>query len=357
MHFLFFFLPLLVLGAEIELFCDWSCDAKGIVSTLENVPEKELSLNHLLSRHLKERGHLLKSLDIDAYHPWLITWKGVKNFQDLKHWLKLGLGRKQPILPETKYWMFWNLGPKLKECNLAKTATEKMILVMWEPPTVQKELYDPKIQSCFGKIFTWDDDLVDNKKFFKFHYPALVPMANDLPSFEEKKFCVMICRRLTSKHPRELYSMRKKMIRFFEEKPAGEFDLYGYFWEREKFKNWRGALHSNKIEKLKEYKFSICYENMGDVKGYITEKIFDCFGAGVIPVYWGASNVTDYIPADCFIDRRKFASDEEVYQFMKQMSAQEYEGYLARIRAFLQSDQAKLFTAEHFIQRLLQLLT
>lgn len=39
-------------------------------------------------------------------------------------------------------------------------------------------------------------------------------------------------------------------------------------------------------------------------KGYITEKIFDCFFPGVIPIYWGAENVTDYIPQDTFIDRR-----------------------------------------------------
>ena len=45
---------------------------------------------------------------------------------------------------------------------------------------------------------------------------------------------------------------------------------------------------------------------MRDVLGYITEKIFDSFAAWCVPVYWGASNVTDYIPEGCFIDRRKF---------------------------------------------------
>ena len=47
----------------------------------------------------------------------------------------------------------------------------------------------------------------------------------------------------------------------------------------------------------------------------VSEKIFDCFAAGNVPIYWGASNVTDYIPEDCFIDMRSFSSFEELYQF------------------------------------------
>jgi hypothetical protein len=76
----------------------------------------------------------------------------------------------------------------------------------------------------------------------------------------------------------------------------------------------------------------------------VTEKIFDCFAAGTIPIYWGASNVEDYIPKDCFIDRRNFAGMEELYAFLKVMDKETYEGYLTRIRTFLNSDAAKKFT-------------
>jgi hypothetical protein len=57
---------------------------------------------------------------------------------------------------------------------------------------------------------------------------------------------------------------------------------------------------------LEKYKFSICYENARDTPGYITEKIFDCFFAGCVPIYWGANNITDHIPKECFIDKRDF---------------------------------------------------
>lgn len=254
---------------------------------------------------------------------------------------------------EENTWVFWNLGPRVHGIDLSQRPPEKMVLFMWEPETTQKELYQPEIQRCFGKIFTWDDDLVDGKKFFKFYYPVLEPRIEKIPSFEEKKFCTMIARRLSSKHPKQLYREREKVIRFFEDKP-NKFDLYGPYWERRKYKNWKGIIQ-DKLAVLKNYKYSICYENTKEVKGYITEKIFHCFAAGVVPVYWGASNVTDYIPEECFIDRRKFKDEKALYRFLKKITKEEYERYLESAARFLKSEKAQLFSGAQFGQTLRQL--
>jgi hypothetical protein len=250
--------------------------------------------------------------------------------------------------------VFWNLGPRMSDFDLASVPKEKLVLFVWEPPTVQGELHDPKTLALFGKVFTWDDDLIDNKRFFKFYYPVLVQRMENIPPFEKKKFCTMISRRLSSSHPKQLYAEREKTIRFFEDKP-GEFDLYGMYWEKRKFKNWRGSV-PDKMAVLKDYKFSICYENTKEIKGYITEKIFDCFGAGVVPVYWGASNVEEYIPADCFIDRRKFKDNKEMYKFLKGITKEQYEGYLKAAAAFIKSDKAKVFSGDHFIQTFMKIV-
>lgn len=45
----------------------------------------------------------------------------------------------------------------------------------------------------------------------------------------------------------------------------------------------------NKIEYLKDFKFNICPENSAS-PGYVTEKLFESFQAGCIPIYWGDSN-------------------------------------------------------------------
>jgi hypothetical protein len=87
-----------------------------------------------------------------------------------------------------------------------------------------------------------------------------------------------------------------------------------------------------------------------DLPGYITEKIFDAMCAGCVPVYWGASNITDHIPAECFIDRRQFASHEELYTFMKGMSGKDYLRYQEAIRAFLSSPGVRPFSAEAFAE-------
>lgn len=248
-------------------------------------------------------------------------------------------------------WVFWNLGNKVKNFDFASANKKKLVLFTWEPPTVQPELHDPMVHSYFGKIYTWNDDLVDNKRYFKFFYPVLKERIANIPPFHEKKLCALIASYLRSKYPNELYSERENMIRFFENK-KGEFDLYGKNWKKRKYKNWKGEI-PDKLSVLKNYRFSICYENTKEIKGYITEKIFDCFAAGVVPIYWGASNVTDFIPPDCFIDRRKFKNNEEVYKYIKNMNETEYNRYLKAAENFLQSNKAKVFSQEHFIETLL----
>ncbi|MDD2698437.1 MAG: glycosyltransferase family 10 [Arcobacteraceae bacterium] len=67
-----------------------------------------------------------------------------------------------------------------------------------------------------------------------------------------------------------------------------------------------------KLEVLKNFKFTLCYENECDIAGLISEKIFDCFYARTIPIFWGASNVESYFPKDTYIDKRNFNSYKEL---------------------------------------------
>ena len=258
---------------------------------------------------------------------------------------KINLGLK--IDNEVSKWVFMNVPRSAgRKFRLDRLPKEKAILFMWEPPIRLRKMYSEKVQRCFSRIYTFRDDLVDGKTYFKLHYPVLQSMREQLPSFEERKFCTMIVGATSDKsrhHPNELYSKRIEAIRFFEEHHPEDFEYYGYNWDPQAFPSYRGEA-SDKHAVNQHYRFSICYENCRDVPGYITEKIFDCFAVGSIPVYWGANNVFDYIPKDCFVDRRDFADLEELYQFLKAMTKEEYLGYLSRIRAFLSSEQAQRFS-------------
>ena len=228
----------------------------------------------------------------------------------------------------------------------------------------------------YNIVFTWRDDLVDGKRFRKLNFPnpIIVP---DIDGWSKRpQFCCMIAgnKSLQKHDSRDLYIERLRDIRWFERLHPNELDLYGTGWDvppfgngtigkimrrlyrtlparmrRSPFPSYRGTIKS-KRDALLRTRFSICYENVSDYPGYITEKIFDCFFSGCVPVYWGASNVQSYIPSSCFIDRRLFADTESVYKFIKSVTEEQYYTYQSNIANFLASDAAKPFGSEVFAE-------
>lgn len=250
-------------------------------------------------------------------------------------------------LDNFEYLFVFNI-PIEQSSYLAQYPKEKLILFLWEPPSVLPQNYNPKNHEYFSKILTWRDDLVDNKKYFKLYYPDCHPMISDIVSFQNKKLCTLIACNKYSGHPNELYSERSRVISFFEAHHPADFDLYGKWWPSS-CSVYKGQI-TRKVDYLKLYKFAIAYENIQGIPGYVTEKIFDCFQAGCIPVYLGAPNVEAYIPKTCYIDRRDFESNASLYEFLKNMDETQYQEYISNIRKFLDSDQAKLYSIDMFIK-------
>lgn len=249
-------------------------------------------------------------------------------------------------------------------------------LLMFETEFIKTEHSDRALWHRYKKIFTWNDDLVDGDRFIKINFPNPIQV-NPMDGFSSRdRFCCLIAsnRALVVRDDKNLYPARVQAIRWFETNAPEDFDLYGIDWDipevrtgligkvarrfwrllsryvyLQPFPSYRGRV-DHKCDVLKRTKFSICYENVRDLPGYITEKIFDCFFSGCVPVYWGASNITDYIPADCFIDRRQFPDIQAIYHFLREMTEQEFIGYQQRIAAFLQSDAAYPFSSEFFAE-------
>jgi len=246
---------------------------------------------------------------------------------------------------------------------------EKYYLLLLESPHVDKSLVDKKNHKYFKKIFTWNDDFIDNKKYFKINYAFNIP--KKIPKkFYDKKLCCTIAGNKFANHLDELYTKRVELIRWFEENHLDDFDLYGTGWneyrfghsfvgrvlnkvkflqKKDLFPSYKGMVES-KNETMQKYKFAICYENIKDQNGYITEKIFDCFFAGCVPIYWGAKNITEHIPKECFVDKREFNSFEELYDYMVNMDEKTYMNYLDEIEKFLNSKKADPFRAEVFAE-------
>lgn len=231
---------------------------------------------------------------------------------------------------------------------------EKLILFLWEPPTIVPENYMLVYHYNFSKVYTWNDVLIDNKKYFKYHIPICQPMIANPPNYFQRRLCTLISCNKQSSHPEELYSQRRKVIEFFDTFHADEFELYGKGWS-DMYRTYQGPI-DQKVDYLKHYKFCFSYENIKNVPGYVTEKIFDCFQAGCVPIYWGASNITDYVPKNCFIAREEFEDESSLYEFLKNMPPEQYNAYQSNIGEFLRSDRAHLFTPDHFIDMFMHLI-
>ena len=225
----------------------------------------------------------------------------------------------------------------------------KLILFAWEPKCIIEKNHDKNYHNIFSKVYTLNDDLVDNKKYFKFYMPELKNMAENKTAFNQKKLLCMIFSNKTSNYPFELYSKRREAIKFFQEFALHDFDLYGYGWEKENLISYKGLVN-DKVQTLKNYKFSICFENSNDINGYITEKIFHAFAAGCIPIYLGPKNTLNYIPQNCFIDYNRFKSFSQLYVYLKTMNEEEFLSYIENIKTYLSSKEAQLFSSDNFIK-------
>jgi hypothetical protein len=261
-----------------------------------------------------------------------------------------------------------------------------LYLLALETPLIHPKNWDQKELSKYRKIFCWGQNIYPIDKYVPLYYPQtlVIPEVNGFSGRD--RFCCLIAgnKKVAQYDPRELYSERVKTIRWFEKNAPKDFDLYGYNWHKlppkqqknflltkienrilsklyeliklNPFPSYRGKIKS-KRDILSQYRFSICYENARDFSGYITEKIFDCFFAGNVPVYWGADNVSKIIPSNCYIDRREFKDTADVYKFLKTMDETTYQKYQQSIREFLLSDMAKPFSDDVFAETIVSTIT
>ena len=125
------------------------------------------------------------------------------------------------------------------------------------------------------------------------------------------------------------YGTRERICRDMEEIiPI----TYAGKWRNNSTELWE-KYANNKLEYLKNFRFNICPENV-DAPGYCTEKLFDAFLAGTIPIYHGDCNNPEpgLINKDAVIfwnyngdnaeqtqKIKRLIEDEDYYQeFMKQ---------------------------------------
>lgn len=268
------------------------------------------------------------------------------------------------------------------------------VLIAMESNAVIAKTFDKSYTDKFDLVFTFLDKIVDNKRIFKINYSF--NLENDVGiSFTDKtKFLCNFSSNKFSNHKNELYFKRIEAIEYYENLEENIFDLYGFGWDKsysfpiiynlvkrlhrfkltrafvkifnkipvkinpilKTYKCYQGSVNE-KYEYLKKYKFSICYENVSGVNGYITEKIFDCFKNKVVPIYLGPDNIEDIIPKESFINRNDFSSEKEVFNYLNKINELKYAEFINAGIRFLNSDAASSFdsnkTAEYIFNKII----
>ena len=226
-----------------------------------------------------------------------------------------------------------------------------------EPPPVTPENSLLSNTLFYDKMFTWRTDLIDGYK-----YIAIRPMCFDFETprftgFEDRKLCVLIGHILSDIFPSKsaIYEKRREVLDWFAQNHPDDIDVFGKqpygVGKMNKYPFFRGEAE-DKRETLAGYRFSFCYEN-SRYRDYITEKLFDCFLSGCVPIYMGAPNVTEYIPASCFIDPDDFSGYDELYLYIKSMTIDEYKCYLNAAAEFLKTPFAASYKPEPFAEKVL----
>jgi hypothetical protein len=281
-----------------------------------------------------------------------------------------------------------------------KPDNQLLYLVLSEPSTYCPDNFNRAYHRIFDKIFTYDYTNVDNKKYFHYtfpidfaSYPAFTTVSE--AEFIKRKLCILVASAFSTEpvpvNSGSLLHERYLTLKWFSDHQPSKLDLYGRSVDSRMFQNTlgsssqakaarrllpiglikklipafllkrlnrhgeqhrqvfskmsRGSIPAeSKISYLRQYKFSLAYENTGDTPGYITEKIFDCFAAAVVPIYLGSEPV-ELVPAECFINRRDFRTHEELYNYIKGINYERYRMYVEAIKQFLSSSKYINFTS------------
>lgn len=261
-----------------------------------------------------------------------------------------------------------------------------------ECPIVEPTMFAalPRLSRLFRRVLSWSD--TDSLLRFTgspvqvehFCWPQSFDAVHPtLWARQDRKFLVMMnANKLPRLYVNELYTARLAAVEYFHQ--YREIDLYGRNWDRmparvgkvrtpatlrrmvaRAWPMWqrirpdpryvaaagatRGPARS-KSETMSGYRFALCFEN-SVLKGWMTEKLFDCFFCGTVPVYWGAPDVLDWVPAECFIDMRQFRDLGDLRRFLHALEPAQHERYREAARDYLTTDRFTPFRSATFASR------
>jgi len=255
----------------------------------------------------------------------------------------------------------------------------KKYLILLEHPYIRPQNFFifPK---RYYQIFGWDQTLKKLPNFTYVKYPHYWDSAKKGMSRDLRYSMVCTNRNIILGNPNlSLYNKRQQIIEYCESNPSINFNLYGTDWNKKncragviykflqiadkygfcslkrkfKLRNYKGQI-KNKFQLLCNSKFNICFENISDYPGYVSEKIWDSIAAGSIPVYWPSWEIpNDYIPNEYFINASKFSDIKNLFNYLESIPEGEISSWSDMLIDFSKTKKKQL-SIEKYSQTIIE---
>jgi glycosyltransferase involved in cell wall biosynthesis len=127
--------------------------------------------------------------------------------------------------------------------------------------------------------------------------------------------------------------------------------VFGLGWDRFKdnphlkigHTKHRSLDEKSTVDILKNYTFVLIVENT-NADGYVSEKIYDAWIAGCIPLYYGNNNDLVGIPEDMYVDLKQFATSADLQKFLNKLTLKKITAMRKHILANREAQLQKVST-------------
>lgn len=246
-----------------------------------------------------------------------------KHFFDRPAWTpmdedcKCTMTEDRRLLPKVKCVVFHI--PSLPELDrtllyeLRQTARPNQIWVAWSKESVVNYplLDDPQCMELFDYEMSYRQSADIFTPYLRPHWPR--KFVSVLPRQKKRLCAAFVSSGLNSSRRQEFLEELAQYI---------PIDSYGKFMRNRRILWDRGRATKTKV--ISRYRFTLAFEN-SICPDYVTEKLFEPFIAGSIPVYLGAPNAEEFAPGDdAYINVSDFSSIKELAQYMKSVDDSRY---------------------------------
>lgn len=240
-----------------------------------------------------------------------------------------------------------------------REANKYSVLLRSEPSCVLPDAYEPEIELLYNRKISFGKHQ-GNDAFFWPQYWEDSPLLRPSPERSSNRASLINANKL-SLFPSEMYSLRRQVIA-----ELSSLDLFGEGWNISKlsrlktlvieirkqpvisslvklhharlwFRNWpRTDSPESKLTTLQKYRVNVVIEN--DLS-YMSEKLFDAFSAGCIPVYVGPK-IEDYGIPESFVIQAE-PSVNSIQKSIELALEIKHSKFMADIASWLALDETK----------------